>query len=785
MKQCWLLAGANLRKGKGQALSFWMMILIAALLLSLGLTIWFNYDRAFDRRAETLHSADVVVALQTTDSAYTEKLEADMRADTRTAQLERRSALYLNGTCSYGGSETTRLFAVWEWGQQEQLGQISPTEVLAVPPENPVYLPHLFRAGGGYRLGDSFTLTVLTGQEERSFTYTVAGFFEETLLATINSTTTGLLLDSAGCRTLSEAYGGALDGTLLLARLTDSADSEAYSLTYRPSLPQTQTLSDAVYYQSVKQARTITSTICSMIVVAFSFLITAVALIVVRFRIGNSIEEDTRNLGALKAVGYRSRQIIAAILLQYLSVGAAGVAVGTALSYALLPLLSGLFEAQTGVLWEQDFDPLSAGITALVLLSAVTVVSLVAARKVRLLTPIVALRSGIFTHSFRWNPLPLHRGGGPISVRLAGKAFLQEIKRNLLVGIIVAAVSFTAVFAGVLHFNIVEKPDNFFLACMGELFHVQVDAVSPEAAEQLQTYAESQPEVRKVFSFKTIPAQVDSGIQVFCCLTADFSKYDNPSILYEGRFPKFDNEIALGGLLAGLLKKEPGDTVTLQLEGRTQEYLITGLVQNSNYMGRDALLLEDGFRQLAPAFRSNTLALYLKDGTDAAGFLERFKQEQGSQILAAHDTKKGVEASLGAYRGLVGSLVIVVLAITLAVVALTLYLVVKTLLLRKKRELGIQKAVGFTTAQLVLQTALSLLPVLLLGAAIGSIAGYFLVNPLLSLLFSGIGLMKVGFEILPSLLVLSCLGITLSGLLISVLLSLKIRKITPCALVGE
>lgn len=785
MGKLWLLAAANLRKGKGQAASFFLMIFLSALLLNLGLVTWLNYDNAFDRRAEELNSADVIAVLQNTNPDYTRKLERELREDSRTEQLEARSAQYLAASCIYGEGETTRKFAVLPKEAEGEMGKVSYVEQLEEKVEHPIYLPYLFQTGGGYQLGDAFLLNVITESGEKEFRYRIKGFFEETILGTINSTTTGLILEDAEYRELSETFAGALDGTLFLVRLRNPDDGEMFCSEHTPSISPLEALSDAVFYQFVRQSRTITSSIGSMIVVAFSMLIVLIALIVVRFRIGNTIEEDMKNIGALKALGYRSRQIMASILLQFLSVGAAAAAAGVAVSYLVLPLVSGMFAAQTGVVWKQGFDPVSAAVTLLFLLLTVAAVALFSARKVRRLPPIVALRSGILTHSFRRNPLPLDRGRGGLPFRLAGKAFLQNAGRNLLIGTIMLAIGFSGVFAGVLYYNSVIKVENFLVSCAGELFSIQLDAVSPQAAAELLEKLESSEKVRQVFTYTTTTLKGADGQQIFSHVTQDYARFDNQNMAYEGRFPKYENEVALGGLLARELGKSPGDTIRLADDEYEAEYLITGLIQGSNFMGHDTAMTEEGYRRIHPGYQPATLAIYLKDGQDSAAFIQSLKETDGSRFASVYDYEKVVGASLGTYQGIIAMLVMVVMAVVLAIVALTLYLVVKTALLRSRRELGIQKAVGFTTGQLVLQTALGFLPVILLGSGLGCVLGYFGVNPVLSLLFSGIGMMKMNFTILPSLLVLICAGITLFGFLISILVSSRIRKITPYALVSE
>ena len=56
----------------------------------------------------------------------------------------------------------------------------------------------------------------------------------------------------------------------------------------------------------------------AMILVAFAAVIVLVSLIVIKFRVTNSIDDGIINIGVLKAVGYTSRQILASITLQFM-----------------------------------------------------------------------------------------------------------------------------------------------------------------------------------------------------------------------------------------------------------------------------------------------------------------------------------------------------------------------------------------------------------------------------------------------------------------------------------
>jgi putative ABC transport system permease protein len=142
-------------------------------------------------------------------------------------------------------------------------------------------------------------------------------------------------------------------------------------------------------------------------------------------------------------------------------------------------------------------------------------------------------------------------------------------------------------------------------------------------------------------------------------------------------------------------------------------------------------------------------------------------------------------SQLGVYESIVKIFNSVILAVTLLLIVMILYLIIKALIIRRKKDFGIQKAIGYTTYQLMTQISISYFPIILIGAVIGSILGCIYMNPMLSLLFRGIGVMKVDFEIPILWVSLMCFGIGVAAYAVSMLLSLRIRKITPYNLIVE
>jgi putative ABC transport system permease protein len=128
---------------------------------------------------------------------------------------------------------------------------------------------------------------------------------------------------------------------------------------------------------------------------------------------------------------------------------------------------------------------------------------------------------------------------------------------------------------------------------------------------------------------------------------------------------------------------------------------------------------------------------------------------------------------------------VAILVITILVVMLVLYFVINSSIIRQKRELGIQKAIGFTTFQLMNQVTLGFLPPVAVGVILGCTLGITQMNALMSVAERTACVMKTDYVIVPSWVVLCGLAIFAAAYLISMLITYRIRKISAYALVSE
>jgi len=77
------------------------------------------------------------------------------------------------------------------------------------------------------------------------------------------------------------------------------------------------------------------------------------------------------------------------------------------------------------------------------------------------------------------------------------------------------------------------------------------------------------------------------------------------------------------------------------------------------------------------------------------------------------------------------------------------------------------------------------LPVIITSVVIGGVLGLFFTNPMLSVLLSSAGVKRLDFIIHLPIILMLCVGIFILAYIVSMFVSIKIRKITAYSLITE
>lgn len=783
MRKEFMLSFANIRKTKGHTVSLFCMFLIAALLLNAGLLVFLNFGSYFQKVTRELNTSNVYYIMPS--RIYTDEVDRFIKNDSTVQKMQQEKSMLFDGSVPYNGDKRDCTFLLNNADRNRSLSKWKFVGEHLAPDSMSIYVPYVFSVDGGYKLNDKLKITV----NKTDLTFTIKGFIDDAFFSSIDVGTLGVYLPNQTFKTVQNKLGSQYDVSLVFANVTNTNNDIQSGI--KSILKQHKLITDAnadnaitsISLPLIQLSRTLMASLVSAMMVAFAAVITIVCMIVIRFRIGNSIEDDMVKIGSLKALGYTSRQIITAVVIQFSLIAFAGSAVGILLSYFTLPALSNVFAHQSGLLWVQGFDCIISGSTLLAILLIVALVAFLTAGRIRKLNPIIALRCGIVTHNFRKNYFPLHKSRGSLSFLFALKSIFQNMKSSIMIAVILTFVAFSSAFAVIMFYNSAVDTTHFAETPGLERSNVGV-FISPTAdSAKVVNDVKATNGIRKVLFLDHVAGNVqNTNAQIF--VADDYSKIETNDV-YEGRYPLHDNEIAVAGIIIDALHKKIGDTVTLSLGGKKSDYLITGLTQGSNYGGSNVFITHNGMLRLNSKFKQQFLQIYLKKGFVSGQMVKTLDNKFGKKLSEIVDMDHQFEQGMGQYTSIISKVGIATFVIAVMVVVLVLYFVINSSVVRRKRELGIQKAIGFTTFQLMNQVSLGFLPPIIVGVIAGCFLGITETNAMMSVVQRSMCVMKANYIVTPGWIILFGVGIVVVSYLTSMLITFRIRKISAYALVTE
>lgn len=777
MRKSIMLAYANIRKAKGQAAAIAVLMLLAALMLNLWLILAMDYRQNFDRWHQRLNEGHVTLAADGGEEVR-DFLTRTLEKGEGVEAFSMDDALHMVGSFSYNEGEINAEFVFLE---KENALSRSVGRVEIVEEGNftsGVYMPIIYRSED-ITVGETIRISIGSNEVD----YTVCGFFNSAMAGSHNCSLCGILLTEDKYEEL-KAAGCVPEAVFCSVRLKNVLESENYEAMLKNEMasvyPAVRMVSNS--YALVSQSRYIAQMICSGIMSAMAFFILLIALIVTASNIMNYIQRNMKSIGALKAVGYTSRQLMSSLLMQFLVLSLTAAVVGIGIAYLLFPYVNTMMTAQTGIPYTVHFLPKIMVFALSMLAGTVVVIVWLSARRIRKIEPITALRQGIQTHSFRRNHVPLGQTKAPLHLALALKTTLAGVKQNITIGITMLVLSLVIVFSGLMVKNVIIDMTPFIDMVAGETADSCIN-ISAETEEEFLQAMYADGCVEKVYLYSSVEVRHVDGVALLATCSDDFSMLNNQGVVFEGRFPKYDNEIAIAAKYAAEQKLEIGDEIIITADGGEASYLISGFTQISNNLGKDCLLTREGYERLGE-LPHMSYYLNLSERTDVEAFQAEVKEDFGAGVNAAINIQSVIIAGSSVYVSLMTVIVAAAMILSVAVVVFVLYLLVRTLLGGKEQEYGILKAVGFTTGQLILQTALSFMPAVILSTAAGILVSSYFINPLTALFLRGIGIVRSTFALSVGFNIFAGIALVLFTFLAVCVLSLRIRKITPRALLA-
>lgn len=772
------LIKSNIRKDAKQTISFFFIIVFASALLYIGFITAKGYQELWETKTKEYDTPHILSVVESKD---TNAINECLDNVTGVSEYSYTDMIHTVITNEVRGDDNIGdiLFQPYSnFGVCDNPGMVELSENTY---ENAIYLPIVCKYYWDSELDTEFKCTI--GEEE--YTFMVAGFFERMMTGGNGVYRYSMFVNDEDYERIS-ANPTSHNNTAYFIKIDENEDDARVSVRITKELGKKDINTFNIISSDAEFARMHLPDILSSVLIAFSLIAVVVTLLVINFRISNSIEQDIKNIGVQKAIGYTSFQIRLAIILQFALVTAAASAIGISLTYLVLPAWEQLIRTEAISVWEYGIDWLCIAATAGLLTFAAIAVSVFSTRRINELQPVTALRQGLNVHNFRKNHFPLDESKGSMGILLPFKAIFHWGKQSILLMVMMIAIGFTTAFVIAFGYNAIIDDSRMMRLLSANHENATVfitdDDIIPEIA--------AMEEVEKVYRYNSEMAAAIGDYQVILESADDYSDFKFDGI-YEGRAPKYDNEIVISGNIKKYMKVELGEEIEVSCGAYTEKFLIVGLTQTTSSMGWGCYITEEArINRLHIPLNYTHLCVALKGGfgsecvDNTDDFITKLKDKYGEKVIGAINIDFTLYED-NSLLAMMQGIVFVFAVLILLFVTLIINLIIKTVTVRRQHEFGIQKALGFTSRQIRGQLGMETMSVSVVGNIIGAILGCCFTNKIVSLIFSRFGVMKADFYVPAAVGVVSVIGLAVFIFAITYLVSGNIRKISAYKLICE
>lgn len=767
MKKTITLSKYFFKKNIKDIISFVIILFIATILFSSAIIINFNVSEDYDKEADKLNTANSFFTIPSVE--YTDNILNDIKNIKGIQEVEVQTGIMLTIPVNMEGAiqEQNQIFY-----NIDSVSSINKKEIIKETTDKikyGIYLSNYTFIHSGLDIKDEYKFNV----DNISYSFNIKGVVKEMQYGNYTSSVIGEYLES-------EAYNYLLENNKEKSVITISVKSKDSYSSYNDiskylSSKNVNILSKN-YKEQSKIQRLAISNILVLILMIFSSSILIISLFVSKFKIEQTIEEEISNMGALKALGYTSKEIIVSCIFPYIISGLLFTMLGIVASYFILPILSKVIEMQSGFIWKVKID-LSLNILVLLInIILITVFTLVASLKIKRLNPINAIR-GITIRGNNKNYLEIEKTKGNIHFILMLKNFLNTKKQNILLGIMLFLMTIISSFIGILFYNVNMNPINFINTLVEE--HPSV-VISSKL--DLRNELETQDNVKDVIYYDeniTLNYKTNS----YKTFVAENFKDLSNDLCYKGRNPVNSNEVAIGSKLEETYNINIGDYITLSKKGTENKYKVVGFIQSVNYSGEVIEMTLDGYKILDNSYLPTTMYIYLDNEQRTEEFINQVKSKYGNDIISTMNYAESMESATTMYISLVSIICIVIIAITLLLIYLILYIIISSIIIKRKQELGIFKAIGYENRELVKQLVGGFMPSTIIGTMLGLLVSEIFMRNIYNKIFMSVGAYKVSFEY-PFIIFISLVILLIfATIIIATILAKKIKRISVYSLI--
>ncbi len=778
MYSLFFIAKNNIKKHKGEVAILFILIFLAAFLLFTSLSLMLSGQSTIDTCTEKYHTSDIVI-FQPTGLTAEETCDI-VKSIPGSDLVESAPVINWNANYYYGNKSadeaTAYMFFLTDVSKPTYLNALP--EICNDLKDDEIVIP--YNQIASVRIGDKMHI-IGNGMD---LEFTVKGYLENMYFATsMNISGFFCAVSHNTYEKISDNLHPSYTGSFVYSRLKDGVDEDAYDKAVTGAFDVAHKPNTVV--RSVVLAGTsMLSNIASSIILTFTVILVGLALIIMHFSIKNFIEMNIQNIGLLQASGYSSRALRFACVLEEMIICVLATVAAVGVGLLITSPLNSLQGILMGLSGFKGICIPALFVTLIFVPVAVFLGTLLASRSYKKLTVLESLRSGISSHNFKKNYCPLEKSKLPLNLALSFKQILGSKKKNLFIALIMACLTLSTCLGFSLYenFGLDQKPLLELVGFeTGDLQTIITD--DPTVMDTLRA-DDRVDHLLKNGSLASIDVMLMDNFTTLTVDTYDdLSKLEYESIL-EGHAPGKADEIILTCVEADKLHAKVGDIVNVKGQtGDSIPFTVCGIDQKINNLGNKAMVTEAGAMRINPEFEMTNVIIYLKDGISPRDFSKELtmKHPKSTTLLVQDLIGNTIDSLCGAMN----TICVIFVIMTCFVVILTEILLTRSQIIRERSELGVSKAIGYTSGELVRRTILSTLPTVIFGICLGYLLHITIANKVMYIGLASFGIKQPNLTSNPIWFLVTMVIIVSCAVLTSYLNSRSISKLEPVRILKE
>lgn len=760
MKSIFTLLKANIRYKKGAFTSIALLMMIITFSFSGTVSNNDNLERAFSDSLENYEIGDLIVTVHSSDAdELIEKSERSIHV--KKAHEEQRIAV--NTDIESEGKTLSAIFRIACFDSRVRVfdEDIKGYRENVIPENGEVYLSYAFAKSSNLTIGSELVIKTSSGDEK----FKVAGYTEDPVYGSGTIIAEHLFVSPDDYERISEKADNEDSAFRCLEKISmihimSTGDMELSKL---PGVLNRECglIDKAVLYidkDELSENIMYYSAVGTKLLAVFVILLTGVVIIMIHNSIKSSLELEYVNIGILKSQGFTVWQIRMVYVIQYTAALIIGTAAGIIVSFPLVSTLEKSFIQLTDILTTGDISVLKCTGMAMVIVLVCIVSVVISSSGISRVSPVRAINGGhediYFTgrtnFRIRKNGINFYLSLRQLVSCRASNAGTVLITAILVFFMISISIFSKSIDSGVLTSDYLNVRAVF--SAFSNFEYSDTDIVR-EAVSGL----DSKPDIL----FYANPDNVSTDDVIYNITVTD--RPEHFAKAYKGRVPKYPNEIAITGIMEESADKHIGDTVTVHANGLDCDYIITGIYQTLDSMGRTFIMTMDGGNRLDINIEAGMVLMEEcseKEITEVTELLNsRFGDILAADKYVISDSEQGY---IDMVDGLLNIVSFVVSAVSVVFALVVVTSMCRRAVMREKKNIGVYRSVGFKDSSLRLNFALRYMILSLTGSATGAVMALMLSGKMFSAMLSSFGItnfiskFSVSDILVPSAIITVC-----------------------------